>query len=562
MMFSKIASNPRLGSMIPIIAWCLIVLSGAWVVLGQSLMTLWIMWTTDPLRSIGLLIPLATAYLIWQLRREIQWGRGNALGILVMFLPLLMQGLSGQALMLVVPVRATVINVLLTPPGVMCFCYWSGVCILTGGFSAWSQLRFPLGLLLLVNPVPSVLSRFDLNLQIIAASVARGFAAWIHVPVDDGVLRMMFAPNLGMFIAPGCDGMRGMAAMMVLSLIIGYQHRLKIAAQCGFVIGSISLGYLLNLLRLCVVVVYYRIALSWTAIGAYGAEVDYVIGGCIFFAACLFMFYAPKLLKNRLSANTQSASLGEHSPSATPVEWHMTASERVKDVRLWSMGVLAALIVLVAWFKSPVIDPRDQLAEAARVQILPSQSGEFHLTDQRWKIQQANGVIEEGGWYEDEVEPASSMPVQLDFYRQASMDHNGLYCYLMQGEKVVRSELVTLSAHNALDTQPVIVLVALTRSESLSRWVLVTECFSQKCVERSTDFALNFGALGWDPASVFSRHAYEAVVPMSISVSVNTTADTRDILEYKAHQKLLRFAEQFNFSVAQHLALVASRTRQ
>jgi exosortase J len=104
----------------------------------------------------------------------------------------------------------------------------------------------------------------------------------------------MFAPQLGMFIAPGCDGLRGAAAMGYLALVSGYLYRLPRLRWAGFVAGAVLLAYLFNLLRLCGVVLYYWVALRVPAVGDYGVQVDYVIGGTLFCAAAAFLMGLPR----------------------------------------------------------------------------------------------------------------------------------------------------------------------------------------------------------------------------------------------------------------------------
>jgi len=38
----------------------------------------------------------------------------------------------------------------------------------------------------------------------------------------------MFAPDFGMFIAPGCDGIRGAITLGYLALVLGYLKRVSL----------------------------------------------------------------------------------------------------------------------------------------------------------------------------------------------------------------------------------------------------------------------------------------------------------------------------------------------
>lgn len=186
------------------------------------------------------------------------------------------------------------------PTGLLLWMYFAGAVLLFGGRQALRAHQFPLALLLFVNPVPSMFTAVaDLPLQAIGAQTARGFAQWMGVPVSGDALKLMFTPQLGMFVAPGCDGLRGAVALGYLALIIGYLKRVKRSALALFVVGAVLLAYLFNLLRLCGVIIYYWLALRIPVISGSGTEVDYAIGGALFFCAALFLFGIPRLLPTR-----------------------------------------------------------------------------------------------------------------------------------------------------------------------------------------------------------------------------------------------------------------------
>jgi exosortase J len=198
--------------------------------------------------------------------------------------PMLLLGLGYQ-----------LVGIHLTTAGLLLCAYASGAVILFGGLRAWRRARFGLLLLLLVNPVPGIFTSFvDLPLQAIGAHIARGFAALIGVPVSSGTLTMMFAPNLGIFIAAGCDGMRGAVSMGLLALVIGHLRRLRPTAHTLFVLAAMVIAYIFNLLRLCAVIGYYWFALRIPVLGNYGTGIDYLIGGLLFVCAAGFLFAAPR----------------------------------------------------------------------------------------------------------------------------------------------------------------------------------------------------------------------------------------------------------------------------
>ena len=251
----------------------------------------------DPLRSVGLLIPPVSLWLAcrqWTWRDWQDGGSWWGLGLVAcaFVLSILRMQMTHARLMY----GEVMLPITLVPLGVLLCLYCSGAVLLFGGGTAWSKARFPLLLLLLVNPVPQAFQNLvDLPLQSIAAEVTRNFAHALKVPVDGDALTMMFSPQLGIFIAPGCDGMRGATTLGLLALVSGHLCRLPWQRWLVFVICSVLLAYLLNLMRLCGVIVYYWLVLHFPQLRADGATVDYFIGGTLFFLAAVFLVRVPRL---------------------------------------------------------------------------------------------------------------------------------------------------------------------------------------------------------------------------------------------------------------------------
>lgn len=282
---------------------------GAAIVLGLGLAfgfswqlaDLWITWTTDPLRSIGMAIPAASLILAVRSWRPDDWSRGGTWwGLPVLVLALTLALLTAAAPLTLRLPGDLPHNLDLIPAGVLLCAYTSGVVLFFAGTRAWRKAWFPLLLLLFVQPVPGWFdSAVDLPLQYFAAHAARGFAALIGVAVSQGTLKMMFTPHLGMFIAPGCDGLRGAIAMGYLALVVGYLYRLRWLRWGAYVVLAVALAYLFNFVRLCGVVVYYWFSMRIPVIAHHATLADYLIGGVLFFFAALFLFSIPRWWRPR-----------------------------------------------------------------------------------------------------------------------------------------------------------------------------------------------------------------------------------------------------------------------
>jgi exosortase J len=265
-----------------------------WLLLGFAglLLTaaslLWRIWTADALRSIGIYFPVISVVLILRIWRSLNWEAcGTWWGLLPLYYAVIMARGGGNALQAFVFSQHMAITLL--PLGLTVFAYACGVVLLLGGVRVWRAAFFPIALLLFVNPVPDAFKLVDLPLQFSCARVAQSFALAIGIHPDVNQLRLLFAPDFGMFIVPGCDGIRGAVTMGYLALILGYLYRFSLRPWVLSVLGAVALGYVFNLIRLCFLVLFYRAALSFPWLQPHGEGADYLIGGLLFLsAAALF----------------------------------------------------------------------------------------------------------------------------------------------------------------------------------------------------------------------------------------------------------------------------------
>lgn len=280
---ARVGAGPMLWS------WIGLLTLVGFVGLYPQLSKLWETWTTDPLRSIGIIILATSLFLIIRLWRESSWElRGSWWGLLPVALAFASL-ICGRHLEFFWIVRGARINFI---PSALPVClYIGGILWLFAGPRMLRRAWFPLALLLCVQPVPEAFVRFlDLPLQELCAHVARSFANLLGFSAANGeLLRLMFTPDFGMFIAPGCDGMRGAITLGYGALILGYLRRLSPWRWAAYVAGALMLGHLFNLIRLCALVLYYRAAVGHVFFEKAAKQADYVIGATLFcMAASLF----------------------------------------------------------------------------------------------------------------------------------------------------------------------------------------------------------------------------------------------------------------------------------
>jgi exosortase J len=316
----------------------------------------------------------------------------------------------------------------LLPQAVPLYLYGSGVILLFAGPRVWRRAWFPLALLLLAQPVPDAFVRLlDYPLQSFSARTARAFAAMIgFAPMNPETLKLMFTPTFGMFIAPGCDGIRGAVSLGYAALIVGYLKRVSVGRWLLYVCGGVLLGHLFNLIRLCALVLYYRVAVGHSALEGVAREADYVIGGILFFIAIILFFAVVFRPRDRATAKSETpkADAGSH---RGPIRY------LVPRIALISILGMVALIPAMNAVRRQrhslhafLHDGR--LHKQDLDNLLPKQFGDFRLV-RTWQ-EETNGVVMmESGAYRSPASDEVTLGIWL-----IQRTHNVHNSWIVQGE--------------------------------------------------------------------------------------------------------------------------------
>ena len=256
-------------------------------------------WRNDDLQSIGLLIPFVCLALILRDWRALGWeteGSWWGLGLLVALAAGMF--LRDQTLIVVTVGKDWLLGI--PPLPLVTVLYALGLVLLFGGGRLLRATWFPVLLMGAVLPVPNTFSRrVDLPLQHASATVARLFAHLLGEKLTPDNLRLMFTPDFGMFIAPGCNGIRGAVTLGLAAVVVAYLYRFRWSLFLPVVAGAVLLGYLFNFLRLCLLVVYYKVALPYPWLQDRATGADYLLGGCLFVLALLLFFAVADRLRAR-----------------------------------------------------------------------------------------------------------------------------------------------------------------------------------------------------------------------------------------------------------------------
>jgi exosortase J len=276
---------------------CLAAVAGL-LTIFSSVRMLWTIWRTDDLKSMGMVVPFVCAALILREWRRLRWEtEGTWWGFAVLAVSAALMFLRDQTLIIVTINKDWLLQI--PPLPLVAVVYAAGMVLLFGGKRLLRAAWFPVLLMWAVIPVPQTFSRFiDLPLQHAAASVARAFAHALGQPLTQDKLRLMFTPQFGMFIAPGCNGIRGAITLGLAALVVAYLYRFRWFVFAPVVIGAMMLGYLFNFLRLCLLVIYYKIALGHNWLQSHARQADLIIGGCLFVLALVIFFAVAERLRN------------------------------------------------------------------------------------------------------------------------------------------------------------------------------------------------------------------------------------------------------------------------
>jgi exosortase D (VPLPA-CTERM-specific) len=196
-------------------------------------------WMENDDYSYGYMIPLASAYLLWEKRKmlstipvSIVWG---SLPLLLLFTLLSLYGIlgsSGNVSMPSIPVLILLFTL---------FCF---------GIDAVKRLMLPLGFLIFMVPVPPVVEQYiGLHLKSISTRLGGSFIALCNIPVnvsgniiDLGVTQLQ--------VVDACSGMRYIFPLLALGFLYAHFFERVLWKRAVCVLATIPVGVLFNALRI------------------------------------------------------------------------------------------------------------------------------------------------------------------------------------------------------------------------------------------------------------------------------------------------------------------------
>ncbi len=384
-------------------------------------------WTTDDLKSMGMAVPLVCYLLIMRAWRAVDWEcEGSWWGVALLAATAAMVFLRNQMLLIVTIRKHWLLEI--PPLPLVAVLYAAAMVLLFGGKRLLRAAWFPVVLMGTVIPVPQSFStRVDLPLQHASATVARAWAHLLGQPLTQDKLRLMFTPEFGMFIAPGCNGIRGAVTLGLAAVVVSYLYRFRWYIYAPVVMGAVLLGYLFNFLRLCLLVVYYKLALPYPWMQHHAKMADYGIGGCLFACALAIFFAAANTLRGDLAASEAVTGPASEASQAEGEPQPVLPGKVLARV--------AAVLLMAAIFGADMLhqDRLEAAWEASQAQpLLPGRVGAYTL-QRTWNETQFGVLVYTWGDY---AGPSAGGGVGEHVMLGVSPQtvHDAEVCHLARGE--------------------------------------------------------------------------------------------------------------------------------
>jgi exosortase len=237
-------------------------------------------WMNDADMGHGFFVPVVAGYIVWRKRDELLATKPqpNAWGLLVVAWGALqmMVGVLGSELF--TSRTAFVVTVI-------------GAVFTLGGTPFLRKLMFPLLLLFLMVPIPTVIyNEITFPLQILASQLAAGALGLIGIPVlrEGNILEV---PNGHLSVVEACSGIRSLLSLTFLSLVYGYFFEKKTWIRATLFLATIPVAILANGSRVTVTGILYEVRPD-LAEGFFHESTGLVI----FFVAAVILFALHQIL--------------------------------------------------------------------------------------------------------------------------------------------------------------------------------------------------------------------------------------------------------------------------
>jgi exosortase len=249
-------------------------------------------WWTDPNFSHGFFVPAFSLYVVWINRDRLLAIKRNpsvwGLAIVLFSLCTLILGVFGAELFLS---RISLIFLI------------AGLIIFMHGWQMFRAVLFPLAVLFLMVPIPSIiLNQITFPLQILASKLSAWLLPLLGVPVlrEGNVINL---PAMPLEVADACSGIRSLLSLTCLAVMYGYLLESRVSVRVVLALASIPIAVAANGLR---IVGTGLLVQYWDPDKAEGFFHAFS-GWLIFVVSLLMVFGLHQLIRWRMGAQKASA---------------------------------------------------------------------------------------------------------------------------------------------------------------------------------------------------------------------------------------------------------------
>jgi exosortase len=238
-------------------------------------------WSEDPNYSHGFLVVPFSLFVFWRSRSRFQalpvnpssWG----LLVIAVAVFILVAGSVGAELFV------SRLSIIFLIAGLVVLCW--------GWTHLWTGL-FPLGVLILMIPVPAIiLNPITLPLQLLASKLAAITLPMFGVPVlrEGNIVNL---PIMSLEVAQACSGIRSLYSLITLATIYGYLVNATIWTRTVLVLAAIPIAIAANSLR---IVGTGLLVQYWNPVRALGFFHEFS-GGLLFLVSLLMLILVHQVL--------------------------------------------------------------------------------------------------------------------------------------------------------------------------------------------------------------------------------------------------------------------------
>ena len=225
----------------PVTAWLLLIIAiaGLGAIFGSGIRLMIHVWNTRESMNYGYLIPVVTAFMIWQRKDLLEQTpfTGSWAGVLVVFAGMVCFYLGTLSTATTLIQYALVIAII-------------GMAVALMGLNAARIILVPLLFLIFMVPLPSyILNNLSLRLQLISSALGVDVIRLFSIPVFLGG-NVIDLGGMQLQVATACSGLRYLFPLMSLAFISAYLFKASFWKRAIIFLSSIPLTVFMNSLRI------------------------------------------------------------------------------------------------------------------------------------------------------------------------------------------------------------------------------------------------------------------------------------------------------------------------